>query len=99
MPYRIEYSQRAEDHLADLGAHDSAMVFDAVPRQLMHQPTVATRNRKVLRPNDVAPWELRLGHLRVYYDVSEGPPPLVQIVAVGIKDRGRVLIGGQEVEL
>jgi len=45
--------------------------------KLTHQPTVATRNRKRLRPNPLAPWELRIGALPVYYEVTEEPERLV----------------------
>jgi len=75
------------------------MVFDAVDAQLAHQPTVETRNRKPMRPNPLAPWELRIGELRVYYDVEEDPEKLVIVLAVGIKDRSRIIIGGEEIEL
>ena len=68
-------------------------------RQLAYQPLVETRNRKPMRPNPVAPWELRIGHLRVYYDVSEMPERIVFIRAVGIKYRNRVMIGDEEIEL
>ena len=72
------------------------MVFDTVDDQLTHEPSVETRNRKPMRPNPLAPWELRIGELRVYYQISEDPE---QIVAVGVKDRNRVLIGGKEIRL
>jgi hypothetical protein len=52
-----------------------------------------------MRPNPVAPWELRIGNLRVYYDVEEEPEPVVFIRAVGIKDRGRVRIGREVIDL
>lgn len=52
-----------------------------------------------MRPNPIAPWELRVGTLRVYYDIEEEPEELVTVLAVGIKDRNRVLIGGKEIEL
>jgi hypothetical protein len=52
-----------------------------------------------MRPNPVAPWELRIGNLRVYYDVVEVPGSIVYIRAVGIKYRDRVMIGGEEIEL
>ncbi len=52
-----------------------------------------------MRPNPVAPWELRIGNLRVYYDAADLPEPVVSIRAVGIKYRNRVLIGGEEVQL
>jgi mRNA-degrading endonuclease RelE of RelBE toxin-antitoxin system len=70
-----------------------------VPQQLGHQPTLPTRNRKLLRANAVAPWELRVGDIRVYFDVEERPEAIVIVRAVGVKIRERVLIGGVEVDL
>jgi len=55
------------------------LVFDTVDRQLAYQPTTETRNRKPMRPNLLAPWELRIGNVRVYYDVAETPEPIVFI--------------------
>jgi hypothetical protein len=52
-----------------------------------------------MRLNLLAPWELRIGDLRVYYDVEEQPEPKVLVLAVGIKDRNRLLIGGKEIQL
>lgn len=75
------------------------MVLDGVDEQLIHEPTVETRNRKPMRPNPLAPWELRIGTLRVYYDVADDPKPIVQIRAVGIKERNRVRIGREVIEL
>ena len=71
MPYQIEYSPDAEDHLRGLTARQQAIVLDTVDEQLKYQPTVETRNRKPMRPNPIAPWELRIGNLRVYYDVGK----------------------------
>lgn len=99
MPYRIEYSPDAEDHLRGLTAQQQAISLDTVDAQLMHQPTVETRNRKPMRPNPVAPWELRIGNFRVYYDVEEDPEPVVSIRAVGVKERDRVRIGKEVIEL
>jgi mRNA-degrading endonuclease RelE of RelBE toxin-antitoxin system len=47
----------------------------------------------------VAPWELRIGDLRVYYEVKDDPEAVVVVKAVGVKDRDRVRIGGEDVEL
>jgi len=52
-----------------------------------------------MRPNLVAPWELRVGALRIYYDVEEEPERKVLIRAIGIKERNRVRIGRKEFEL
>jgi mRNA-degrading endonuclease RelE of RelBE toxin-antitoxin system len=99
LPYRIEYSPDAEDHLRGLTARQQRIVLDTVDQQLMHQPTIETRNRKPMRPNPIAPWELRLGNLRVYYDVEEDPEPVVYIRAVGLKERNRVRIGKEVIEI
>ncbi len=68
-------------------------------RKLRHQPTHAARNRKLLRANPIAPWELGIGELRVYFDVMEEPMAVVTVRAIGIKVRDRVLIGGKEADL
>jgi hypothetical protein len=75
------------------------MVLDGADEQLRHEPTVETRNRKPMRPNPLAPWELRIGNLRVYYDVEEEPEPIVQIRAVGTTERNQVRIGREVIEL
>ena len=87
------------DHLRLLSVPDQGTVLDAVDEQLAHQPTVETRNRKPMRPNPLAPWELRIGALRVYYEVKEEPELVVRVLAVGVKDRNVVRIGGEEIAL
>ena len=52
-----------------------------------------------MRPNPIAPWELRIGHLRVYYEVREDPEATVFVLAVGIKERNLVRIGGELIDL
>jgi antitoxin (DNA-binding transcriptional repressor) of toxin-antitoxin stability system len=61
VPYIIEYSPEAEEHLQRLTARQRKIVLDTVDRQLLNQPNVETKNRKPMRPNPVAPWELRIG--------------------------------------
>lgn len=39
------------------------------------------------------------GNLRVYYDVEEEPRLRVNIVAIGVKERNKIRIGGEIVEL
>jgi mRNA-degrading endonuclease RelE of RelBE toxin-antitoxin system len=82
-----------------LTARQQAIILDEVDDQLMHQPMVETKNRKPMRPNPAAPWELRIGNLRVYYDVEEDPEPAVYIRAVGVKEGNRVRIGREVIDL
>ena len=79
MPYHIEYSPVAEDHLFRLTARQRAIVLYTVEKQLSYEPMVETRNRKPMRPNPLAPWELRIGSLRVYYDIQEEPKRVVYV--------------------
>lgn len=99
MSYRIEYSREAVDHLRGLSARQRSIVFDAVDEQLSNEPTVETRNRKFMRPNSLAVYELRVGGLRVYFDVEEDSEAVVVIRAVGYKKGNAVYIGEEQVEL
>ena len=100
MPYRLDYSPEAVDHLRSyLTAAQRATLLDAIVRQLIHEPTVETRNRKPMLPNPIATWELRVGTLRVYYDVVDEPERVVYVNAIGIKHRNRIQIAGEEIEL
>ena len=97
--YEIELTLEAEEHLAALEAPERNRVLDSLEPRLAYEPTVETKNRKRLRPNPIAPWELRLGHLRVYFDVDDEPRRVVRIMAVGVKVRNQVRIGQERVEL
>lgn len=97
--YEIELTREADEQLAAPGTPERKRVLNSLERPLAHEPTVETRDRKRLRPNPVAPWELRIGHLRVYFDVEDEPRLVVRVLAVGVKVRSRVRIGGEEVEL
>ncbi len=99
MPFRIEYSPAAVDHLKVLTARQRSTVINRIDEQLVHQPLVETRNRKPMRPNPLAPWELRVGSLRVYYDVQTVPDQVVFVRAIGVKDGNIVRIGGEEFEI
>ena len=99
MAYEIIYSPEAVDHLQALSKNSQVLVLDQVDAQLKHQPTLATRKRKVLRPNPMAPWELRLGDIRVFYEVQQEPDSVVIIKAVGIKRHHELWIGDERIEL
>ncbi|MBM4341177.1 MAG: hypothetical protein FJ110_16730 [Deltaproteobacteria bacterium] len=95
----MEYSPDTEDHFRVLTTHQQVTVLDTVEKQLQYQPTIETRNRKPMRPNPIAPWELRIGNLRVYYDIEDDPEYVVYIRAIGIKERNNVKIGKEVIKL
>lgn len=82
-----------------LTARKQALVLDHVERQLAHQPTEQTRKRKRMRANPLAPWELRIGDIRVYYDVQASPVRMVLIRAVGVKEHGQLRLAGKVVAI
>ena len=85
-------------HMSRPASSPFGKVLDSVDEQLRFQPGLETRNRKPMRPNPVAPWELRIGILRVYYEI-EAAETVVRILAVGVKERDAVRIGGEVIKL
>jgi mRNA-degrading endonuclease RelE of RelBE toxin-antitoxin system len=98
MAYEITFAESVADQLQFLTAAERRTVLAAIERQLVREPLVETRNRKPLRPNPVAPWELRVGPLRVFYEVVPDPPA-VQVLAIGKKRQNILLIAGRKIEL
>ncbi|NUO79346.1 type II toxin-antitoxin system RelE/ParE family toxin [candidate division KSB1 bacterium] len=99
MAYKIEFADSTKEHLKSLTANQRAVIFAAVKKQLVHEPFVKTRNRKPIESHPVAPWELRVGDLRVFYDLSPDEPDVVEILAIGIKEGSKLLIAGKVVHL
>jgi len=99
MAYLIEFAESVKKQMAGLTARQRSLVLEAIEKQLVHQPLTETRNRKPLRPNPVAPWELRVRELRVFYEIAADQPDTVRILAVGRKKGNKVMIEGQEMEL
>ena len=98
MAFAIEFSPDARDHLRSLRKRDQQIIIKAIADQLTHQPDQPTGHRKLLEENSVAPWELRVGDFRVFYDLNRDDR-VVAIVAVGQTFHNRLRIGGEEIEL
>jgi mRNA-degrading endonuclease RelE of RelBE toxin-antitoxin system len=96
--YEILFTRTAYSHLEALRRYDRNTILDAIREQLPHRPEEETRNRKQLRENPLADWELRVGPHRVFYEVDTDNRK-VRIIAIGLKDGGKLIIGGQEVAL
>lgn len=96
--FQVRITPEALDDLRRLRKRDSKRILDEVERQLTVQPATETRNRKRLRPNRLAEWELRIDRFRVFYDVDE-PTQSIKIVAVGYKRGSRLYIRDEEIQL
>jgi len=97
--YSVRFAESGEEHFAQLTARQQAIVLDAVKVQLSYEPLRETRNRKPLRPNPLAPWELRVGSLRVFYEVDALEPDLVNVLAIGVKKGNRLIVAGKEIHI
>jgi mRNA-degrading endonuclease RelE of RelBE toxin-antitoxin system len=93
--FDLQFTDSALEDLRFLKRFEQSYVLDAVERQLSTEPLISTRNRKPLRPNDLAQWELRAGAFRVFYDV-DGAGRIVRIKAIGWKEHNRLVIRGKE---
>jgi mRNA-degrading endonuclease RelE of RelBE toxin-antitoxin system len=81
-----------------LRKRDQRILIDAIAAQLTHEPDRQTQHRKALEDNPLAPWELRFGDFRVFYDVDRQGDKVV-VVAIGRKSHNRLTIGDEEIEL
>ena len=99
MAFVIQFAESVKNQIRQLPADKRALLLDAIEKQLLHEPTTETRNRKPLRPNPIAPWELRVETMRVFYEISPDEPNVLQILAVGEKKGNKLMIAGKEVQL
>lgn len=96
--YQIEVTEEAKADLYYYSAFERKIITEEIRVQLLHQPLVETRNRKKLRDNPIATWELRLGEYRIFYEVNKTFWK-VTIVAVGHKEHNILFIKGIEVKI
>jgi|SRR5882724_3330013 len=96
--FPIAFTPSALDDIQWYRKHEQKIIFDKIEEQLTYQPNVETRNRKQLRPNQVAEWELRIGKYRVFYDVDTDRNA-VEVKMVGFKEGNKLFIRGKEYEL
>jgi hypothetical protein len=100
--YTLSFAPEAIEHLDQIESKYHGLLRRTIKEQLTYAPSGQTRNRKPLdQPAPFgASWELRCGpdnRFRVFYDADSAAHE-VQVLAVGVKDRNRLLIGGKEYE-
>jgi mRNA-degrading endonuclease RelE of RelBE toxin-antitoxin system len=75
--FAITYAESVAGDLASIRAFQRRQLLDQIHRQLAHEPTRQTRNKKILRglappwEHEEPVWELRISEYRVFYDVDE----------------------------
>ena len=102
-PYTLAFASDVTRHLRAIDAKYHALIREKIGKQLRFEPATETTNRKPLRQPAPfgAAWEIRFGpdnRFRVLYAIDH-EHRVVQIQAIGEKQRERLFIGGEEVQL
>jgi hypothetical protein len=98
--FDLVFAPEALNHLDAIERRHHGLIERTTDEQLHSAPLKETKNRKPL--NEAGPsgasWELRFGPqncFRVFYDVDAAAWE-VHVLAIGVKDRNRLFIGGEE---
>jgi mRNA interferase RelE/StbE len=97
MKFEVKLVGSTEGDLDSYKAHEQKIILDAISRFLEIDASVESAKRKQLRPNPIAPWELRIGKYRIFYEIREGC--LVRVLAIGHKEHNELFIRGEKIEL
>jgi mRNA-degrading endonuclease RelE of RelBE toxin-antitoxin system len=93
VPFKITITEEAESQLNSLGTRDRAALRGAIAARRTHQPATETRAIKRLRPNPLVQFELRVGDLRVSYNVEKAE---VVLLVIGKKVGNKLIVKGKE---
>ena len=96
MKFEVTLSPDAEEDLNYFTAFEQRIIMSAIKEYLSVDAHVETKRRKPLQANPIAPWELRRGQYRIFYDIIENR---VDVLAIGHKEHKDLFIKGRRVEL
>ncbi len=96
MKFTVIILPSADTDLTAFRTHEQRIILTGIATHLAHDATIATKRRKKLDPNHIAPWELRIDHYRIFYDVEA---TTIKVVAIGAKVHNDLYIRGKKVDL
>ena len=97
MKFEVKLTRSADNDLDVYTAREQRIIFDAISAFLEVDADVRNKRRTQLRPNPLAPWELRIGNYRVFYEIRE--ERIVRVLSVGHKEHNVLFIRGRRVEI
>ncbi len=97
MRFQIEFTPSSEKDIEYFKKHEQKIILAGIRKYLSEDANVETKRKKQLRPNPFAPWELRIGDYRIFYDFEEKDS--VKITAIGFKIHHELFIRGKRVEI
>ena len=98
--FYLVFAPQTIRHLDAIERKDHRFIRETIVERLRYMPDEVTRNRKPLeQPAPFgATWELRFGphnRFQVFYEVDR-EERAVWVLAIGVKERTRLFIGGEE---
>jgi mRNA-degrading endonuclease RelE of RelBE toxin-antitoxin system len=101
--YSLVYAAAFQEHLREIEPKHHSLIQSKIEEQLLFEPDRKSKNRKpLMQPVDFgATWELRFGpgnRFRVFYEIDPERHE-VNVLAIGVKVRNRLQIGGEEVNV
>jgi len=103
-PFELVYDEEVIHHLVAIERKHHSLIRQTIEQQLRYEPDVKTRNRKPLSDSTEFgenTWEIRFGpgnQFRVFYRVDTTERE-IRILAIGVKIRNELWIGGERFEL
>ena len=102
-PYEIIYDDEVVDHMSAIDKKYHSVIRREIEKQLTYEPEKETLNQGALEKPSIlgTAWRLRFGPdntLRVYYRF-DAVLHEVYILAVGIKEKSRLYVGGKEFQV
>ena len=97
MKFDVKFVESADKDLDHYKAYEQRFILKSVYSFLKLDANVETKKRKQLRPNPIAPWELRIAKYRVFYEIKE--ERLVRVLAIGHKEHNELFIRGERIEI
>lgn len=99
MPYEIILAPEAVEDLQDLKANIRSIVRAAIETHLRHEPTRVSKSRiKRLRQLRHPQYRLRVGDIRIFYDVRDAEVDVLLIVDKATADAWLARFGEPEEE-
>ena len=92
MAFEITITAAAESQMRSLPVREQRILEAAIQARLRHLPTTPTRAIKRLRPNPLAEFELRVGDLRVLFNVEVSE---VVLIVIGRKVGNKLIVEGE----
>jgi len=96
MRFEVKFVPSADQDLESYTVREQKIILGGIVEFLETDANVENKRRKQMRPNPLAPWELRIADYRVFYEIREKS---VRVLALGHKVHNELFIRGQKVEL